>query len=153
MTNGEKQADEILALQSIFDQKFRLMNENQYEILIEFDLSTSFTIQLDDKISTVQYLPPLSLIINYHDEYPSDDPPSFILSCFYFSTIDLENLCQKIDNFSFIPGEVCVYDWIELIKQEITNKFIIRTNFEEQQNDPRALNGYTMENAKKFFNI
>ncbi|CAF5190449.1 unnamed protein product, partial [Rotaria sp. Silwood1] len=48
MTNGEKQADEILALQSIFDQKFRLMNENQYEILIEFDLSTSFTIQLDD---------------------------------------------------------------------------------------------------------
>ncbi|CAF1692181.1 unnamed protein product, partial [Rotaria sp. Silwood1] len=26
MTNGEKQADEILALQSIFDQKFRLMN-------------------------------------------------------------------------------------------------------------------------------
>ncbi|CAF3981267.1 unnamed protein product, partial [Rotaria sp. Silwood1] len=55
MTNGEKQADEILALQSIFDQKFRLMNDNQYEILIEFDLFTSFTIQLDDKISTVQY--------------------------------------------------------------------------------------------------
>ncbi|CAF0841515.1 unnamed protein product [Rotaria sordida] len=151
MTNNEKQADEILVLQSIFDQKFRLMNENQYEILIEFDLSTSFTIRLDDKISTIQYLPPLSLIINYHDEYPSDDPPSFILSCFYFSKIDLEKLCQKIDNFSFIPGEVCVYDWIELIKQEITNEFIIRTSFEEQQNDPRALNGYTIENTKKIF--
>ncbi|CAF5021136.1 unnamed protein product [Rotaria sp. Silwood1] len=93
-----------------------------------------------------QYLPPLSLIINYHDEYPSDDPPSFILSCFYFSTIDLENLCQKIDNFSFIPGEVCVYDWIELIKQEITNKFIIHSNFEEQQNNPRALNEEVFRN-------
>ncbi|CAF4614162.1 unnamed protein product, partial [Rotaria sp. Silwood2] len=58
MTNREKQADEILALQSIFDQKFRLMNKDQYEILIEFDLSTSFTIQLDDKISSLQYLPP-----------------------------------------------------------------------------------------------
>ncbi|CAF5135926.1 unnamed protein product [Rotaria sp. Silwood1] len=151
MTNIEKQADEILALQSIFEQKFRLMNEDQYEILIEFDLSTSFTIKFDEKISTIQYLPPLSLIINYHDEYPSDDPPSFILSCFYFAKIDLEKLCQKIENFSFIPGEVCVYDWIELIKQEITNELIIRTSFEEQQNDPRALNGYTTENAKKIF--
>ncbi|CAF3265592.1 unnamed protein product [Rotaria sp. Silwood2] len=136
MANSERQADEILALQSIFDRTFRLTNENQYEILIEFDLCTSFTIQLDNKISTVQYLPPLSLIINYHDEYPSDHPPSFILSCFYFSKIDLEKLSQKIDNFWFIRGEVCVYDWIELIKQEITNQFIIRTSFEEQQNDP-----------------
>ncbi|CAF4182242.1 unnamed protein product, partial [Rotaria sp. Silwood2] len=47
--------------------------------------------------------------------------------------------------------EVCVYDWIEVIKQEITREFIIRTSFEEQQNDPRALNVYTIENAKKNF--
>ncbi|CAF1034252.1 unnamed protein product [Rotaria sp. Silwood1] len=151
MTNSENQADEILALQSIFDKKFHLLNENQYEILIEFDLPTSFTIRLKDKISIIQHLPPLSLIINYHDEYPSDDPPSFILSCFYFSKIDLEKLCRKIDHFLFIPGEVCVYDWIVLIKQEITNEFIIRTNFEEQENDPRALNGYNIENGEKIF--
>ncbi|CAF3128126.1 unnamed protein product, partial [Rotaria sp. Silwood2] len=96
MTNSEKQTDEILALQSIFDKKFHLLTENQYEILIEFDLPTSFTIRFKDKKSIIQHLPPLSLIINYHDEYPSDDPPSFILSCFYFSKIDLVKLCQKI---------------------------------------------------------
>ncbi|CAF3373663.1 unnamed protein product [Rotaria socialis] len=151
MPNSEKQAEEILALESIFDHKFHLFNEHQYEILIEFDLPTTFTIRFNDKISLIQYLPPLFLIINYHDEYPSDEPPSFILSCFYFSKIDLIKLCQKIDEFSFIPGEVCVYDWIVLIKQEITNEFIIGTDFMEQENDPRALNGYIVENAEKIF--
>ncbi|CAF4274530.1 unnamed protein product [Rotaria sp. Silwood2] len=118
MTNSEKQTDEILALQSIFDKKFHLLTENQYEILIEFDLPTSFTIRFKDKKSIIQHLPPLSLIINYHDEY---------------------------------PREVCVYDCIVLIKQEITNEFIIRTNFEEQENDPRAINGYNIENGEKIF--
>ena len=49
MTNIEKQADEILASQSIFDRKFRLLDENQYELLIEFDLPSSFTIQFNDE--------------------------------------------------------------------------------------------------------
>ncbi|CAF0747229.1 unnamed protein product [Adineta steineri] len=151
MTNSEKQADEILALQSIFDQNFRLFNGNQYEISVEFDLPTSFTIQFNDKISHIRYLPPLSLIIQYHDEYPSDYPPSFILSCFYFSTIELEKLCQKLDNYLFIKGEVCVYDWIVLIQQEITNKLVLQTTFEKQENDRRALNGYTNENNKQVF--
>ncbi|CAF4454777.1 unnamed protein product, partial [Rotaria sp. Silwood2] len=105
MSNNEKQADELIALQSIFDKKFRLLDDNQYEILIEFDLSTSFRIQLNDKISFIKYLPALTLIIHYHDEYPSDYPPSFIVSCFYFSKYDLEKLCQKHDNYLFKKGE------------------------------------------------
>jgi hypothetical protein len=151
MTNIETQSDEILALQSIFDKKFRFLDENQYEILIEFDLSSPFTIRFNDQTSTIQYLPPLTLIIHYHDEYPSDYPPSFILSCFYFSKTDLEKFCQKLDNFSFTKGEVCVYDWIELIKNELNTELILHTTSEEQANDPRALNGYSIENAKKIF--
>ncbi|CAF2537677.1 unnamed protein product [Rotaria sp. Silwood2] len=148
MSNNEKQADELIALQSIFDKKFRLLDDNQYEILIEFDLSTSFRIQLNDKISFIKYLPALTLIIHYHDEYPSDYPPSFIVSCFYFSKYDLEKLCQKLDNYLFKKGEVCVYDWIEIIKQKITNELILNDKFQEYINDPRALNGYSFENAK-----
>jgi hypothetical protein len=128
MTNIEKQADEILALQSIYDKKFRLLDENQYEILIELDLISPISIQLKHKTSIIQYLPPLTLIIQYHDEYPSDYPPSYILSCVYLSKINLENLCQKLDNYPFIKDEVCVYDWIELIKNEI----IFPTIFEER---------------------
>ncbi|CAF0978966.1 unnamed protein product [Rotaria sp. Silwood1] len=152
MTNNtEKQVDEILVLQSIFDKKFHLLDDNQYEILIDFDLSTSFKIQLNDKISYIKYLPSLTLIIHYHDEYPSDYPPSFIISCFYFSKYDLEKLCQKLDNYLFIKNEVCIYEWIELIKQEINNELILNDQFQEYINDPRALNGYSFEQAKNIF--
>jgi len=100
----------------------------------------------------IQYLPPFTLIIHYHDEYPSHYPPSFILSCFYFSKFHLQNLCQKLDQYSFIKDEVCVFDWIELIKSEITNELILEANsVEEQINDPRALNGYLDENIDKIY--
>ncbi len=150
MTNQEKQADEILVLQSIFDRKFRLLGDHQYEILIEFELITPITIQWNNQISTIQYLPPFSLIIHYHDEYPSDDPPSFLLSCFYFSKYHLQNLCHKLDHYPF-KGEVCVYDWIDLIKNEITNEWIFHTTFPEHKNDPRALNGYTIDTVEEIF--
>ncbi|CAF1174523.1 unnamed protein product [Adineta steineri] len=151
MTNSEKQSDEIFALQSIFDKKFRLVNNDQYEISIEFNLNTPIAIQFNNQTAIIQYLPPLTLIIHYHDEYPSNYPPSFILSCFYFSKINLQKLCQKLDNYPFHQGEVCVYDWIELIKLEINNDFIFHTKYQEQENDPRALNGYTNENVEKIF--
>ncbi|CAF4489980.1 unnamed protein product, partial [Rotaria magnacalcarata] len=64
MTNLEKQADEILALQSIFDTKFRLLHDNnQYEILIDFDLIQPFLLRCNDKTSIIHHLPPFSLII------------------------------------------------------------------------------------------
>ncbi|UJR17412.1 hypothetical protein I4U23_004307 [Adineta vaga] len=152
MTNLEKQADEILVLQSIFETKFRFLNDNnQYEILIDFDLMQPFVLQCNNRTSIIDHLPPFSLIIHYHNEYPSDYPPSFLLSCFYFSKFSLQNLCKKIDNYSFSQGEVCVYDWIELIKHEITNKLILDTNINEQINDPRALNGYLFENLDQIY--
>ncbi|CAF4399834.1 unnamed protein product, partial [Adineta steineri] len=105
MTNSEKQLDEIFALQSIFDKKFRFVNNDQYEISIEFNLNTPIAIQFNNQTAIIQYLPPLTLIIHYHDEYPSNYPPSFILSCFYFSKINLQKLCQKLDNYPFHQGE------------------------------------------------
>ena len=152
MTNLDKQADEILALQSIFDQKLRLLNHNQYEILIDFDLIPSFHIQYNDQTSIIHRLPLFILLIYYHDKYPSDHPPSFTLSCFYFSQFTLQNLCEKLDHYLFIKDEVCVYDWIELIKHEITNELVLDAKFKEQiSNDPRALNGYSSDNIDQIY--
>ena len=152
MANLEKQADEIFALQAIFDTKFCLLHDNtRYEILIDFDLAQPFFLRCNDKISILHRLPPFSLIIHYHDGYPSDDPPSFTLSCFYFSKISLENLCQKLDNYPFIKGEVCVYDWIELIKQEITNELTLDTTVDDQINDPRVSYSYLPENIDQIY--
>ncbi|CAF0848931.1 unnamed protein product [Didymodactylos carnosus] len=155
MSNVEKQTDEILVLQSIFDKKFRPGDNNQYEILVEFDLSPQFTIQLDTETAPIQYLPPLSLTINNHDEYPSDYPPSFVLSCFYFSKSDLRKLCQKLENYPWIKGEVCVYEWIECIKDQISDELVLCTTAAaddgEQENDPRAMSAYSHEHAAQIF--
>ena len=151
MMNEDKQADEILVLQSIFDQKFRLLDDNQYEIAIDFELPTPITLRLNDKISTIQHLPPFSLIIHYHEEYPSDHPPAFVLSCLYFSINQLRKLCQRLDDYPF-EGEVCVYDWIDLIRHEIDQELILDTSGpSEERNDPRALNGYSDESTTRVF--
>ena len=151
MNNQEKQADEILVLQSIFDKNFHLLDDNnQYEILIDFEFLQSIEIIYNNNKSMIKYLPPFSLIIHYHDEYPSDEPPSFILSCFYFSKYNLEKLCQKLDNYKF-NNDVCVYQWIDLIKQEINDKIIFNNEVFEQKTDPRALNGYTNNNIEQIF--
>ncbi|CAF0741202.1 unnamed protein product [Adineta ricciae] len=154
MTDLEKKTDEIFALQSIFDKNLRQFDENQYEILIDFDLVTPLTIEYEDQTSIVEYLPPFSLLVQYHDEYPSHFPPTFVLSCFYFSKSNLQKLCQKLDKYPFVEGEVCVYEWINLIKLEVDRKLIMENKEEEEEEeegDPRALNGYSSETAKKIF--
>ena len=152
MTNVEKQRDEICALQSIFETKFRLLrHHSEYEVLIDFDLVQPFILRCHDKTSLIHHLPPFSLMIHYHDEYPSVRPPAFTLSCSYFSTSSLQNLCRKLDTYPFIKGEVCIYDWIESIKQEINNELILDTAVAEPINDPRVLNGYSPENVDQIY--
>ncbi|UJR18884.1 hypothetical protein I4U23_022012 [Adineta vaga] len=65
--------------------------------------------------------------------------------------MSLQNLCHKLDDYAFVKGEVCVFDWIELIKQEITNELVFEKNFDEQINDPRALNGHLAENIEQIY--
>lgn len=145
MSNKDKQAEEISVLQSIFDKKFRLLDDNQFEISLDYKLIKPINIQLNNNISTIQYLPPLTLIIQYHDEYPSDEPPSFILSCFYFSNYQLTKLCEKLDQYKF-NNEVCVYDWIELIRSNLDYQWNFDMKYLDEKKDPRALNSYSNEN-------
>ena len=130
MTSLELQSDEILALQSIFDKNFHFLDSNQYEILIDFDLPSTFTIRWKNERIPIRYLPPLSLIIEYHQDYPSVSPPIFRLSCFYLSQSDLLRIENHLKNFSFIKGEVCVYEWTESIKTQIGNELVLDKNDE-----------------------
>ena len=60
------------------------------------------------------------------------------------SQSDLQKLCQKLDQYPF-ENEVCVYDWIDLIKHQIDDRLILKMIdvSKEEEEDPRALNGYT----------
>ena len=143
MTNIEQQADELLVLQSIFDQTFRFLDDHQFNILIDLQLISPITIRLDQQTASIQYLPPLSLVVRYHDAYPSDSPPSFRLSCFYLSEFDLEQLGRHLDRYPFVRDEVCVYQWIEWLKKEFPYDRIL--------NGPAASNACTVETRAKVF--
>lgn len=152
-SNLEKQAEEASVLQSIFEEKFRRLDDDRLEILIEFDLPTSFHIRLDQQTTAIRYLPSISLLIQYHDEYPSESPPAFLLSCFYFSRTALDKLCEKLDGYSFLPGEVCVYDWIERIRQEVSDELVLHRQMPDEKirSDPRALHAYHWEHAEQVY--
>lgn len=103
MSNQEKQADEIVALQAILETKFRFLQDpTQYAILIDFDLVQPFYLRYNGETAMIHSLHPFSLIIHCHNGYPSESPPSFLLSCFYFSQTSLEQLCRKLDRYPFI---------------------------------------------------
>ena len=152
MTNQDKQVDELLVLESIFETKFRLLHDNnQFEILIDFDLIQPFYLKCNDKKTIIHHLPPFSLIVHYHDQYPSESPPTFFLSCFYFSKIFLQHLGQTLDDYPFIKGEVCVYDWIELIHQQINQELVLDTNSDEFIPDPRVSSGYLAREVDQIY--
>ncbi|CAF1197776.1 unnamed protein product [Didymodactylos carnosus] len=123
-SNLQKQQDELLVLQSIFgSENIRSLNSNsqQYEVSIEFDrLPTPFFLK-HRTTTPVTFLPPIILTIQLHDQYPSDYSSTFLLTSFYMSKRQLQELCEKMDSL-FIQNEVIVYQWIELIKDEVCGK-------------------------------
>jgi len=150
MSNQEKQADEILVLQSIFDKKLRIINSNQYEISIDYDLIQPIQINFNKQTTQIQHLPPITLIVQYHDDYPSEESPSFLLSCFYYSHDQLAKLCRIIDQYPF-NQEVCVYDWVDLIKSNLDYKWNFDPEQPNEKTDPRALNSYSNDSLDKIY--
>ena len=153
MCNLQKQAEEILVLQSIFEERFRSLDHNRYELLIDWDLSSKVAIHCDATNAIVRHLPPLSLTIQYHDDYPSHSPPTFILSCFYLSRSNLTRLCQLLDNYPFATDEVCIYEWTEAIKADlITDINLIPDDHNlSDEVDPRAVTSYSNERISRIF--
>ncbi|CAF1305639.1 unnamed protein product [Rotaria sordida] len=159
-TDKQQQEEELLILKSILgDAITDFSNENdQFEIDIEFQLSTPFYLRLIDnsnQLSTlIQHLPPLILTVHFHDQYPSSIySPTFVLSSCYLSREYLENMCQKLDKiWEQNISEPIVYQWIECLKEQflsinelcLSNKAI---NNDNDNDDPRAMSSYQPNQA------
>lgn len=156
MADKEQQQEELLILKSILpDDIIELGNENdQFEINIYFQLPTKFFLRLSDnsnKLSTlIQYLPPLVLTINYHEQYPSSIySPTFVLSSCYLSREYLQSMCQKLDAiWEENISQPIVYLWIECLKEyflsinELCLTNIDNDNHNNDDDDPRAMSSY-----------
>jgi E3 ubiquitin-protein ligase RNF14 len=153
MSNLQKQAEEILVLQSIFEERFHALDQSRYELLIDWNCSSEITIRFDTTNATVRHLPPLSLTIQYHDDYPSLSPPAFILSCCFLSKSKLTQLCQLLDNYPFTNGEVCVFEWTDAIKTDlITDISLTQDDYTlPDKADPRAVTSCSSERISRIF--
>ncbi len=157
-TDKQQQEEELLILKSILEEEIiDLSSENdQFEINIEFQLPTTFSLRLIDSsnqlTTSIQHLPPLVLTIHYHEQYPSSiDSPTFVLSSCYLFQEYLENMCQILDKiWEENLSQPIVYLWIECLKEQFSsiNELCLTDRTRNTDNDdPRAMSIYDPNQA------
>ena len=162
MTNKQQQEEELLILKSILSEEIiELGDENdQFEVYIDFRLPTNFSVRLSDSsnqlTTSIQYLPPLILTINYHEQYPSSiDPPIFVLSSCYLSEEYLQNMCRKLDQiWEENLSQPIVYLWIECLKEEfefVNELLLTDKEINHEMEDPRAMSSYDPNQAAQIY--
>ncbi|MCO5548539.1 hypothetical protein L7F22_001999 [Adiantum nelumboides] len=97
---------------------------------------------------TLQYLPPLRLIYRPPAYYPSDCPPSFVLSTNWLSEDDLSKLCKGLDGlWQEQVGNVVIYMWAEWLRTYclphlgIFNELMLETHYEWKRHELRVFSG------------
>ena len=143
MSDSETQNDELLALQSIYDERcFRVEQTNPPcgRFSAHVQLSEPFHIKLKNyNVCTssesssdasegeyerfeVSHLPPINLHFEFPESYPSHSPPAFLLSCSWLSYDQLCKLCKHLDTlWNENNGEVILFQWIQFLKDEVLN--------------------------------
>ena len=73
------------------------------------------------KPALVTHLPPVSLYVRYHDNYPSTDPPTFHLSARWLNEKHLKTISEKL-RLLFTPGWPTVYNWVTYISSDLLSE-------------------------------
>lgn len=162
MSNAECQEDELLSLQSIFEEKeFSVdgMDPPSGRIVVEVNLPDGFYViamqlaQSDtvsqEEVFQVDHLPPINLFFQFSNSYPLDTCPSFLLSCNWLSLEQLSLLCKQLEYIWEMNTDVILYTWIQFLRDEALDflnisqclnisellTFKIKDNFRRIQND------------------
>lgn len=140
--DSEKQKDEIIALESIYNtEEFSYYEENgryQCTFKIFVNLPTDYAIiykdlrypeELEQKI-TISHLPPLTLHINLPESYPSVTPPKFTLYSSWLRLSLLADLCKKLDHlWTENKGQEILFTWVAFLQDETLESVHIEKSF------------------------
>ncbi|XP_022239186.1 E3 ubiquitin-protein ligase RNF14-like isoform X2 [Limulus polyphemus] len=127
MDNKIAQNDEILALESIYDEKMFLVDRERKNPRGWFVAHTSVPRSLclvcnrDGKQEEIQinYLPPVILHFELVAKYPSTSPPAFLLSASWLTLKQLSNLCSHLEHlWKQNGGEVVLFQWTQFLQEE-----------------------------------
>lgn len=130
-TDSEKQKDEIVALESIYNrEEFSYHKENdQYECTLKAHVTLPKDYYLTYKDSRypeetvetipISHLPPLSLFLTLPLDYPSKSPPKFTLVSSWLSQYIIAKLCKKLDQlWEENKGLEILFMWMAFLKDE-----------------------------------
>ena len=139
--DSEKQKDEIIALESIYNaEEFSYREENgryQCTFKIFLNLPADYCISYEDfryaeeagqKI-TVSHLPPLTLRIVLPENYPSALSPKFTLYSSWLQLSLLDGLCKKLDKlWEENKGQEILFTWVAFLQDEALEFLNIQEN-------------------------
>ncbi|KAJ3445246.1 rwd domain-containing protein [Anaeramoeba flamelloides] len=110
----EEQENEIMVLESIFMENFKILNEEdpkKFEITIKPD---------DLSEEDILNAPILKLIVQYTPNYPEESPTYSLESVQYLSFKMLEDFTKKIDKtFEESLGMACIYQLVYDLKNDL----------------------------------
>lgn len=137
MCDSEEQEDELMALASIYEDSFTLVENDAQEgdsslrggeLEITLDLPESFTCcikrangngVMETLSHRVEYLPAIYLHFTFPKDYPSNCAPNFTVSCKWLNRKSLSALCSKLDElWEEMSGCVVMFSWSQFLKEE-----------------------------------
>lgn len=140
--NVQRQLDEILVIQSIFDESILTIDsENRcgrfvaYPNIAESPFYITFSKSDKRKISEntevasdasndlqkmeIKYLPRIEFTFALDDLYPSEDPPAFLISCQWLSSSDMSKLCEHLDTLYNECRSEILYSWFAFLRDDV----------------------------------
>lgn len=143
--NIQKQLDEILVIQSIFDESILTIDsENRcgrfvaYPNIAESPFYITFSKSDKRKIAEnnavmeanndlqkmeIKYLPRIEFTFALDDLYPSEDPPAFLISCQWLSSANLSKLCVHLDTLYKECRSEILYSWFAFLRDDVLSFF------------------------------
>ncbi|KAF6210940.1 hypothetical protein GE061_014053 [Apolygus lucorum] len=132
MSDEEDQADEVLALQSIYngeelsclDGEDGLKSGKFHAFLtLPSGFRVTFKTYTNGSPSSVvipiEHLPPITLSFKLPKNYPSESIPEYELSCPWLTVTKLLKICEKLDAlWNEWKGSVILYTWTNFLKEE-----------------------------------
>lgn len=137
------QLDELDSLKNIFyDEEFQVIEDSDSNEKIQAifwamcKLPDHYTVKYvkvlgshESSYLKLSHLPPIELRLTFPEDYPSRNPPEFVISCQWLPKSKISLLCKKLDEIwlEYGPAEI-VYSWCEFLKND-SLKFL---NFENE---------------------
>lgn len=141
--NIQKQLDELLVVQSIFDETILTIDsENRCGRFVAYPnitespfyitfcksdkrkLSENNEVTDDDSSNDVQkieikYLPHIEFTFALDDFYPNADPPAFLISCQWLSSAQMSRICEHLDALYDECRCEILYSWFTFLRDDV----------------------------------